>query len=544
MRANIVEDLLTAARDAWRYRWHAAALAWGVCLIGWLAVYFVPDSYNATARVFVDTRTMLNPLMNGLAADSLLEQQIAVMSRTLINRPNLERVLHITHMDETLKSAVERDEAIDRLATHIEFKSAGTENLYAVAYRDRDPARAKLVVQSLLDMFVASSLGAGRKDMDLTRRFIDDEIRGYESKLAAAENALKNFKRRNLGVMPSDKQDYFSRLDQANTQLRQARLELREAQSAREAILRRMADEPADQRQIEVASNSDLRTGDPAPVPAESMNPALDSRIELARDNLDQLRQKFTDAHPDVMAAQRALGNLEAQRERERSRAAALRAQDDRRTVASPMAARSTVRRERNPVLEQLKVSLADQEAQIATLSARVGEYSRRYAELRAQADQVPQVEADLTQLNRDYEVNRANYEKLLQRRESEQISENMASSSRGIDFRIVEPPRVPLHPSGPNRLLLISLVFLMGVVGAIALAIGLSRVWPSFQSERALRQLTRRPVLGTVSLVHAAQRQQAGWNTRMTFGMVVLGLFSCYAALVGIITMVGIAAA
>ena len=147
-------------------------------------------------------------------------------------------------------------------------------------------------------------------------------------------------------------------------------------------------------------------------------------------------------------------------------------------------------------------LSLAESEANVAALQARAAEYERRYAELRAAAGKVPEVEAEYTQLNRDYAVTKQNYEALVARRESAQLSGDMDSNAGVMDFRIIDPARVPLSPSFPNRPLLSSAVLLAGILGGIALAFVLSQVRPTFADRRSLREATGLPILGTVTMI------------------------------------------
>ncbi|MFZ1495077.1 MAG: GNVR domain-containing protein, partial [Candidatus Competibacter denitrificans] len=118
------------------------------------------------------------------------------------------------------------------------------------------------------------------------------------------------------------------------------------------------------------------------------------------------------------------------------------------------------------------------------------------------QASILPQVEAELASLNRDYEINRKKYDELISRRESLRLSEQAEQSKQDVRYRVVEPPRVPPIPSGPKRLLLMSLVLGAGLGAGVGLALLLSQVWPIFDSRRSLMQITTIPVLGSVGVV------------------------------------------
>ena len=238
---EVVRQLLSYLRGMWQYRWYGVGVSWLVCVIGWVVVVLLPNQYAANARVYVDTQSVLKPLMRGLTVQPNVDQQIAMMSRTLISRPNLERVIRMSDLDIKLKTNEERDRLIDYLAKEIKLGGTGRDNLYTITYTATKPEEAKRVVQSLLTIFVEGSLGDKRKDADSAKRFLDEQIKLYEQKLVAAENSLKEFKRTNMGMMPSQGRDFISKLQEAQLRLNQARMELREAENSRDAFKKQIS---------------------------------------------------------------------------------------------------------------------------------------------------------------------------------------------------------------------------------------------------------------------------------------------------------------
>src|SRR5687768_5643187 len=147
---EILDQVLSYVKATWRYRWYAVIVAWCAAVVGWAVVYRMPDRYEASARVYVDTQSVLRPLLAGLAVQPNVDQMVGMMSRTLISRPNLEKVIRMADMDIKLKSSEDRDARLAQLAKDLTIKSAGRENLYTIAYGDQNPQEAKRVVQALL----------------------------------------------------------------------------------------------------------------------------------------------------------------------------------------------------------------------------------------------------------------------------------------------------------------------------------------------------------------------------------------------------------
>lgn len=469
----------------WKHRWWGllAALVTGVG--GAIAVLAIPARYEANARVFVDTQSILKPLMAGLAVQPNLDQQVQMMARTLVSRPNVERVLSMSDMDLKAMDAKQREALIDELMKDIVFKSAGGNNLYTVSYRNQEPDSARKVVQSLLSIFVEANLGDKRKDSDQARRFIDEQITIYEKRLVDAENALKDFKIRNIDVMPRLSADYVSTANTAQKESEAARLELRQLENSREALRRQLADEKPQFVSTEALPGARTATGPRTPSEAEL-------RAETARKKLEELSLRFTDEHPDVIIQRRVVRDLDQLAEAERRAIAA-------GTSTAPGVATTIIP---NKVYQDIKVSLADVESRIAAFRAKVADADSRLAQARAAVTTIPKIEAEYTQLNRDYEVNKKNYEALISRRESAAISGEMDSKSGVGEFRVVDPPRVTPNPVSPNRPLLLAGVLLLSVAAGVALAVLLDQLKPVFFEGRALRKVSNLPLLGTVSML------------------------------------------
>lgn len=504
---DLIRQAISIVQGVWQRRWIGLAVAWIVGIAGVVIVMRLPDVYEASARIYVDTQSVLKPLMQGLTVQPNVDQQVNILSRTLISRPNVEKLIRMADVDLGIKSKKEQDAVVDELMTKLRIDSLGRDNLYTLSYRDSQPDKAKRLVQSLTSIFVESNLGDKRKDSDSAKKFIVDQIKAYEKKLEEAENRLKDFKLKNLSVNESGGKDYFGRLGDVTALLNQARLELREAEQSRDALKR------------EIAGEAPVLLPDEAPVALSTISvPEVDGRIEAARRNLDGLLQRYTDQHPDVIGTKRLIEGLEEQK------AQILAA---RRKATGPRQATPV---NSNPVYQQLKVSLAETEATVASLHARVAEYEARLARLKESARLVPQMEAEYAQLNRDYDVNRKNYEALVARRESAEITGEMETVS-GADFRLIDPPRVSPRPVAPNRLALLFLAFAASIAAGAFASFAASQVWPTFVDARTLRETTGIPVLGTVSMIVGEAQRRRERRGLIGFLSGILALFGSFGA-------------
>ena len=501
---ELVTQLQSLLRGGWKYRWYAVTIAWLVSLLGFVVVYTLPDNYQSSARVFVDTQSILKPLLSSMTSVPNVEQQVSIMSRTLLSRPNVERVMRMVDLDIKANTGKDRERLIENLIAQIKIGGTVQNDIYTITYNDENPKLAKDVVQALLTIFVEGSFGDKKQDSSKAVVFIDGQIKIYEEKLVTAENALKDFKLKNMSLLPGPGSDSGTKLSAMTESLNQARLELVEAEQARDAI----------KRQVLTTENT-LKPGQTSSAP----NPEIDTRIQTLNKNLDALRLQFTEEHPDIVSTKRLIAQLEARKIEE-----AKVKKPDAEIVSA------------NPLLQQLKISLSGAEARVASMRARVDEYANRSTKLKALSIAAPEIESQLSQLNRDYQINKENYEKLVASRESAKLSGDLSTTTEMMTFRVVDPPTAPLTPIGPNRIRLLSLVFLAAIAIGLAGAVLMSKIRPTFLSHTDLLEVTGLPILGTVSMNWTDNEKKRQKQSLYGFAASSFVLFAFFAAIMGMV--------
>lgn len=473
---DILELLYVTLRGMWHRRWIGLLAAWIVGVIGVAVAFQIPQRHEASARVYVDTDTLLRPLLQGLAIQPRLDQQVALISRTLISRPNVEKLVRQADLDLSVRTPAQREELIDTVTKNIKL-DAVRGNLYTISYRDPSPERARRVVQALLNIFVESSLGSKQKDTQQAFNFVDDQLKRYEDSLRASEARLKDFKLKYMGINMRARGDYFQRMSEVQGQIDAARLEVAANEQMRDSYKKQLAGE------------TPTLLPEQAPPATEAPTTEFDTRIAALRKELDDLSRRFTDSHPDVIATRKRLDELVQQRQ------AML---DSRKTNPT---ARALVPLDRNPVYEQMRLSLAAAEASVAASRAKLAGYENQYNELKSQAKLVPQVEQEFAELNRDYDVQKKMYEGLLARRDAANMGKEVQDTG-GAQFRVIDPPRVAPDPVPPTRTTLLAVAFAMALIAGFVAAFLASQLRPTFHSATALREFARRPFLGIISVV------------------------------------------
>jgi polysaccharide chain length determinant protein (PEP-CTERM system associated) len=473
---DLIEKITGVGRELWRARWIGMSAAAAVLALSLLFVLTMKDRYESSARIYIDTQSVLKPLLAGMTVQPDVDQQIRMLARTLISRPNVERLRASPDIGWDSLEAADRERDIEPLTQKIKVVPSGGGNIYSISYRDTDPARATRLVETLVTMFVSSSGTDKRKNSEEARSFIDEQIAQHEAKLAKSENALKDFKLRHFGVAGVSNQDYFSRMSALSDEVNKTRLELSSAERSRDAL------------KAQLESESPRVMVDPTLVGAGVQLSETEIRLQTQKKLLDDLLRRFTDAHPEVVNVRDQIAGLESQKKREQDEHA-------RKDALNPAAGN-------NPVFQRLRIGYAEADASVAALRVRLGMQQKALDDVRGVANKVPQVEAELVQLNRDYEVIRKNYEQLVTRRESASLGVKIDESMPIADFRIVDPPRASKMPVMPNRLAMAALSLIAAGFAGLAAAWLAVRLNPRVHQSHQLALMSGRPVIGSVTLI------------------------------------------
>ena len=482
-----IAQILSYIWGIWRFRWLALVIVWVIALGGWLFVQEMPEAYVGSARVYVDSNNVLRPLLKGLAIQPNVNQRIAMMSRTLLSRPNLEKVMRMTDLDLEVQSDREKEEFLTGLRSSINLSAdRGNDSLYNIQVVNAKRDTAKRITQALITVFIEGGLSGKREDSAGAQDFLDQQIIDYEARLAEAENRLAAFKQRYVGTLPGDGGGYYARLEQAKRELSTAQLQLREMENRRSEL----------QRQINGEEPIFLSSGI-----AGSGSP-LEARIQSLNAQVDTLLAKYTDKHPSVRQMRALIDDLQAEKQAELAAA-----QDGDFSGAYAGLTES-------PVYQGMRSMLAESEAVVAELRVRVAEYEKRVKQLGDQVNNIPLIEAEFKQLDRDYQVIASKHQELLSRREAVKLGDDVEQTASDVTFRVIDPPFVPSQPSEPNKLLLNSLVLVVALGFGAAVALLVSLIRPVIVDQQSLVKLTGLPLLGTVTLVPTpAEKKRETWG-------------------------------
>jgi polysaccharide chain length determinant protein (PEP-CTERM system associated) len=505
---DILRQLTTILLGMWHRRWLGLAVAWVIGAVGAVVVWNIPNRYEANARIFVDTDSLLKPLITGLAIAPNVNQQIAMLTRTLVSRPNIEKLMRSSDMDLLARTQAEKERMVDQLMKDIRLTGSGN-NLYSISYRDTSPERARRVVQNFVSMFVESGLGDKRRDSEGAIRFVDDQIKNFEARMAEAEGKMKDFRLANMELLGTGQSgNYVAQIASLADELKRVNLELHSAEQSRDALKQQLSSG-------EIPSMlPPLPTG-----PAASLTPELDARIDAQKRQVDELLRRYTDQHPDIIVSRRLIAQLEAERKQA--------IEDHQKELKDDGKAGAPT----NPVFQQIKIAISEAEANVASLRARSGEIKLRIDRLTDAAKRRPEVEKQMAQMDRDYNNMRRSYEALVSRREQASMGQEIEASGVGAEFRLIEPPRASPQPVFPDRMAMVVMVLVLAIGGGLFASFAYAQVVPTVAETLTLRQIGNRPVLGSVSMLMSGPMLRRRRLQHAAFGSAVAGLMAFYGA-------------
>jgi polysaccharide chain length determinant protein (PEP-CTERM system associated) len=485
------------------YRWSALLIAWLVAIPGWIFVYAMPDQYQSTAVVHIDSDSVMKPLLEGLAVEKTDPGgQLNVLSRFLLSTKNLTTLIEETGIAAEPETPEQQSRLIATLANTIVLKAGAQKkmrgwrgSIYEIIYQSNSAQRSYKVVNHLLNTFIDQALVSTRTDTSRAQEFLGEQIEEYEQRLIIAEQRLADFKKANVGLMPSEKGGYYSRLQSSQEEIEDTRSALRLAE-------RRLAE-----------LRKQLR-GEKPLLDNSSYGAASAIKLRKYQEQLNSLLNQYTERHPDVHTLRATIEDLKANK---------AVPEDD------AVAAGTGNSIEFNPVYQELKVEMGKVTVEVEALRIKLAEEERRVERLTQSIDVIPEVEANLSRLNRDYEITRERYLELVKRRESARLSQEVGQSAGEVTFQVIESPRVAIFPSGPNRLLLLTLALLAGIGTGLGWSLLRHLLNPPFINISEIKSKIGLPILGSVGLYLSAKKKKQRRRQMMFFVSAAVLLVGIY---------------
>jgi polysaccharide chain length determinant protein (PEP-CTERM system associated) len=486
---GLYDELRLAIHSIWNRRWLALAVAWGVCLVGWLIVALIPNAYESKARVMIRAESMLNERVGISAGEE--RKVVERLGQTLSSAENLAKVIRGTDLGRTVASEAELAGKISALRKNVEVKAdINNDKIFTIIATQPSPKDARDVVQKMIEVAEEDSIAGDRKATSSSMRFLDKQLEQIQKKLADAEAKRVAFETQNLGILPGVG-SASSRMEAARAELSQIDSQLVQARSALAALNSQLAGTPS----TITTPGAGGGGGDSALAQAQGQLAAMKAR-------------GLTDNHPDVIATRNQISIL-------RSQGGGGGGGGSYKTP--------------NPAYSSLQSMKAEREGAVAALTARKAALQSDMAQLTAKQTAEPGVAAEYERINRDYEVQKAQYDKLLTDREEIRLRGQVGAQTDAVQFQVIEQPVVSSAPATPNRWLLLPLVLFAGIGAGAATAFALGHLQTSYPTAAKLERASGLPVIGSISqMLTSEQRIERKRKLRLFFSgsAALFGLF------------------
>ncbi|WP_176591334.1 XrtA system polysaccharide chain length determinant [Sphingobium sp. EM0848] len=489
--AALVDELLVILHGIWTRRWLALGVAWGVCLLGWLGVALIPNSYESKARVYVNTQSLLEDKVGITQVQS--QQDLDRVRQTLASTDNLERVVRETDLSRTVDGSRDMAAKITKLREGITVVAQLDPSMIDISATSADSglsdgANARIsqqIVQKLVDIFQETNLSSDKVETKQSLAFLDQQLAARGKQLAAAEQRRVEFEQRYAGMLPGAG-SIGQRMDAARQEISNIDSQLVQAQSALAAMNGQLA-------------------GTPQTLPAMGASGGPSALAQAQADLASMRARGFTSDHPDVIAAQRQV-NL-------------LRGQGSGATTGSP-----------NPAYLSIRSMQAERAATVQGLSARKAQLQADLNAMTSRQSDEPGLSAEQEKLDRDYQVLKTQYDKMLADREEIRLRGDVKTETGQVQFRVINPPNLPTAPAAPKRPLLLLGVLILGLGAGIGTAFAMAQLKGGFPNAARLEKALGVSVIGSISQTVSAaevavEKQRLKWFAGASGGLVALCL-------------------
>lgn len=430
-----------------------------------------PNKYTSSSVIHVDQTNILQSLMRGTAEATQTVDQGENAREIIYGDKILSAILKDANWLATDLTEVEQEQLKQDLKKQIKVENVA-ENLLRISYRDSNPSRAYITAKRLTELFIEEGEKAKSKESQAAYDFIDMQVKQYLSKLTVIESNLSKFRSDNPDSRPGLETEVSARISRYQRELERARLDLSEAEIRQQSL------------------NEQL-SGEAAITISQSKEGQYRAKIANLQENLEQLRLDYKETYPDIIRLKHQIVNLKNSmlQEIERRKEAKKNAKKKGGTFVDESILL-------NPIYQQLRGQAATTETEIATLKARITEMNKLLAREYERAKSIHGSEAALSRLTRDYEVNQGLYQDLLRRRENARVSKSLDEERSGLTFKIQEPAKLPLIPTGIRFMHFALAGLILGVLIPFAIIVMMLQIDPRIRFSQIISSELELPVL------------------------------------------------
>ncbi|MBA2355198.1 MAG: hypothetical protein H0V80_11085 [Acidobacteria bacterium] len=507
------DDILRLARKRW---WLAVVPAFLGLIGGTIYSVALPNRFRSQTMIMVMPQQIPDAYVRTMNTQRI-DERLASLQQQILSRTRLERVITDLSLYPQERRQMPMEDVVELMRRDINAQPTRGD-VFALSYESPSARSAKEVTERLASMFIDENLRNRMATADSTSQFLQAQLEDTRKKLEEIEQQRSQFRQQYMGQLPEQVTSNLAVL--STTQNR--------AQSLTDANAADMLRKANIERQIaELSMPLETPGESTASVPGASSIDYLAGAIPTggttaaqlaqAQEVLGQLRLRLREDHPDVRRMKRNIEELQSALDRESTERPI--------SATAPRAARNDPRALRVNELRQelgnVTSAIKQRDLELSRLNASLGQYQSRVASS-------PALENQLMQIERNYDTYRRQYDDLLTKANSAEMSAGVEQRQIGEQFRILDSARVPERPFSPNRPQIIGMSLLGGLGIGLALIALLEFRDTTFHTVDDVVSVLALPVVAAIPVIrtHAERRRdrQRQWLASIATAVVVVG--------------------
>ena len=478
---------LSIARMLWKRKLLILISWFTVSFIVAVVVYRLPTEYTAEALILVDAQKIPEKFVTSTVSTDV-QDRLASISQQILSSSRLKKIIDDFDLYRDAKKSAVQEEVLEMMRRDISIKLergwiGNRPGAFRIGYQGPEPAIVAQVANRITNLFIEENLKTREVQAEGTSEFIDTQLQESKKRLDELENAVSDYKLKHNGELPQQESAISGILSRLNTQLQTNRDALERAEQSK-ALLENTL-KAAEATVIVLKEPIPAAVGiDGAPAGPPYPGQATQSRklSEVLEAQLDAMRSRYSDDYPDLKRLRIEIERAKTIEAKETSAAAAQPPTANPTGQSNPQPARpqgADLRRnfelgQANERLSALKLQLSAADREIENRKKDQQQLLGQMSLAEGRLSRLPVREQEMARITRDYEISKANYRSLLDKKLSAEMSTDMERRQKSERFTVIDPARVPEKPFRPNRPLFWSVGVAMGLLIGMAAGFGM----------------------------------------------------------------------
>jgi polysaccharide chain length determinant protein (PEP-CTERM system associated) len=478
--------------------WYVVLPFFVISLAVLIYLIMTPRSYRAETVILIEPQKVPGEFVSPTVTVDLTAR-LRTITQQIKSRTRLEKIIQQYGLYEDMLADATMTDAVDVFRDNIEVNVRGGHHAFEVSFQGKDRVKVRDVTNTLANLFIESNLKLREAQATGTTKFLDREIERLESDLQAKEEARRQFKEKYRGVLPENMNQNTTMMSHLQKQLDSINATIEQTKDRNVMLdtqLKNLERMEAQFASFEVGAGDMLETTDQASgTPEAWTSPELDQ----LRAELNNLKTRYSDKHPDVIKLQARIARLEEKQE-------APPPEDDSEELVSVPDSGAV------GVLEGASLFEAQEEdmrAQLRLIAGELGDLLQERNKIKAEIEMYrqriemgPKIELMWTDLSRGYDSIRNNYNVLLDKKYKAKVAENLERAQQAEQFTVLDPAKLPDKPFKPKTRKILMLAFFLALGSGFGLALLQEYLDASFSSAKELENRLQMPVLVSIPFI------------------------------------------